>query len=119
MITREPERADAARRTRLASERTQLAWWRTSLTALAVAIGIGRVVPELGIDVDEGPYVVVGACFALYALLMFIHGVVRARAIDLALDQGSYATVPAWVSAALTLWVVFLCVATLALIVAA
>ncbi len=41
------ELADATRRTRLANERTELAWWRTGLTALAVALAIGRVVPEL------------------------------------------------------------------------
>ncbi|MGZ5314068.1 MAG: DUF202 domain-containing protein, partial [Solirubrobacterales bacterium] len=41
------EARDATRRTRLANERTQLAWWRTGLTALAVAVGIGRVIPEL------------------------------------------------------------------------
>jgi inner membrane protein YidH len=41
---------DARRRTYLAGERTQLAWWRTSLTALGVALGVGGVVPELGRD---------------------------------------------------------------------
>src|SRR4249920_3427477 len=41
------EAVDATRRTHLANERTQLAWWRTGLTALAVALGVGRVVPEL------------------------------------------------------------------------
>src|ERR1043166_8707504 len=41
------EARDATRRTRLASERTYLAWWRTGLTAFAVAFGAGRVVPEL------------------------------------------------------------------------
>jgi uncharacterized membrane protein YidH (DUF202 family) len=29
------EAVDASRRTRLANERTELAWWRTGLTALA------------------------------------------------------------------------------------
>ena len=39
------ETQDAARRTRLANERTYLAWWRTGLAAFAVCIGIGRIVP--------------------------------------------------------------------------
>ena len=39
--------ADSTRRTRLANERTYLAWWRTGLTTLAVAIGAGKIVPEL------------------------------------------------------------------------
>jgi uncharacterized membrane protein YidH (DUF202 family) len=38
---------DATRRTRLANERTYLAWWRTGLTALAVSFGAGRLVPQL------------------------------------------------------------------------
>jgi uncharacterized membrane protein YidH (DUF202 family) len=42
-----PDAVDATRRTHLASERTELAWWRTGLAALAVAVGVGRVVPGL------------------------------------------------------------------------
>ena len=38
------ETIDASRRTRLASERTELAWWRTGLTALAFALGIAVVI---------------------------------------------------------------------------
>ena len=43
-----PEPSGDARRTSLANERTQLAWWRTGLTALAVALAVGRLVPEIG-----------------------------------------------------------------------
>jgi putative membrane protein len=43
----EPEPVDASRRTRLANERTYLAWMRSSLTALAVAVGAGKIVPTL------------------------------------------------------------------------
>ena len=45
------EARDAARRTRLANERTYLAWWRTGLTTLAVSVGAGRLIPEL----SQGP----------------------------------------------------------------
>jgi len=41
------EAGDALRRTRLANERTYLAWWRTGLTAFAVGLGAGKLVPEL------------------------------------------------------------------------
>jgi putative membrane protein len=37
------EDADATRRTHLANERTRLALWRTGLTAIAVALAVGRV----------------------------------------------------------------------------
>ena len=113
----DPETDLAARRTEMASERTALAWWRTALTALAVAIGVGRVVPELGPDHDELPYVIIGAAFAAYALLLFVHGSLRARAVNVALDQGRFASTPGWLSVVLALSGVLLCVATLALII--
>jgi putative membrane protein len=71
---------DAGRRTGLAIERTQLAWWRTGLTSLAVAIGIGRVVPELSDSATIWPYTVVGIMFAAYGIALFWHGTQRARA---------------------------------------
>jgi uncharacterized membrane protein YidH (DUF202 family) len=56
------ETGDATRRTRLANERTYLAWWRTGLTAFAVSLGAGRLVPALT-DATHWPYVVVGVGF--------------------------------------------------------
>jgi len=41
------EARDATRRTRLANERTYLAWWRTGLTNFAVSLAAGKLVPEL------------------------------------------------------------------------
>jgi uncharacterized membrane protein YidH (DUF202 family) len=38
----DPEVQDATRRTRLANERTYLAWLRSGLTALAASFGAGR-----------------------------------------------------------------------------
>jgi hypothetical protein len=35
------------RRTRLANERTYLAWWRTDLTTFAVSLAAGKLVSEL------------------------------------------------------------------------
>ena len=61
---------DASRRTRLAAERTLLAWWRTGLAALAVGIGVGRIVPELSDASRHWPYVVLGVLFAVYGLAM-------------------------------------------------
>ena len=113
----DPETDLAARRTEMASERTALAWWRTALTALAVAIGVGRVVPELGPDHDELPYVIVGAAFAAYALLLFVHGSLRARAVNDAIERGRFASTPGWLSVVLALSGVLLCVATFALII--
>ena len=72
--------ASADRRTSLAVERTQLAWWRTGLTSLAVAIGVGRVVPELSEADTTWPYAAVGIAFALYGIALFAQGTRRGRA---------------------------------------
>lgn len=74
------ESADA--RTRLAVERTMLAWWRTGLASLAVAIGVGRLLPELSDASHTWPYVALGIAFAVYAGGLFLYGTVRARAAD-------------------------------------
>lgn len=76
-----PIEADADRRTDLAVERTQLAWWRTGLTSLAVAIGVGRVVPELSDSDTTWPYAVVGIAFAVYGVALFAQGTRRGRSV--------------------------------------
>jgi putative membrane protein len=85
---RASETADATRRTWLALERTQLAWWRTGLTALAVGIGVGRVVPELQEGSDDWPYVALGLGFALYGIALIALGTVRERQLSAELAAG-------------------------------
>jgi uncharacterized membrane protein YidH (DUF202 family) len=82
---------DGSKRTHLANERTLLAWWRTGFTLLAVAVGIGRVVPELA-DTSAWPYEVVGAGFGAVGVLFIWFGHERARAVDQALDRGEFAS---------------------------
>ncbi len=79
---------DAIRRTRLAAERTELAWWRTALTSIAVAVGVGRVVPELSETTTEWPYVVVGIGWALYSVALFSYGSIRSRRVETAVQRG-------------------------------
>jgi putative membrane protein len=93
---------DAARRTYLASERTQLAWWRTGLTGLAVALAVGRVVPELSDSSLQWPYTLVGCAFAIYGIALIGYGTIRARAVDRAVAAGRYAEAPNRVLGALT-----------------
>ena len=84
------EARDATRRTRLANERTYLAWWRTGLTSLAVSFGAGRLLPELSKG-TAWPYEVIGIAFAVVGVAFIVQGYLRQRRIDDALDQGRYA----------------------------
>ncbi len=108
---------DATRRTHLANERTQLAWWRTGLTALAVALAIGRVVPELGGSPTRWPYTAVGAGFAIYGVGLILYGNARSREVMRALRTGRYSEVSERAIGALTAAGIVLGLATLALIV--
>lgn len=81
---------DATRRTRLATERTYLAWWRTGLTAFAVSFGAGRIVPELT-GGAAWPYAVLGVAFGLVGLGFIGYGYVRQKQVDDALARGEYA----------------------------
>ncbi len=86
--------ADATRRTVLANERTALAWWRTGLTALAVALAVGRVVPELGNSGERWPYSLAGLGFALYGVALIYYGTSRSRAVMAALASGDPVSPP-------------------------
>ncbi len=85
------EAGDATRRTRLANERTYLAWWRTGLTAFAVSLGAGRLVPALTDD-SQWPYIVVGIGFALLGVAFVGYGYRRMRAVDTAIARGEFAS---------------------------
>jgi putative membrane protein len=84
------EAGDATRRTRLANERTYLAWWRTGLTAFAVSLGAGKLVPALT-DETRWPYVAVGIGFALLGVVFVAYGFRRMRDVDAAIARGEYA----------------------------
>jgi putative membrane protein len=97
-----PKAVDATRRTRLANERTQLAWWRTGLTALAVALGVGRVVPELDSTATRWPYVVAGVGFAIWGIFAMAYGTMHSSAIEDALSRGRFLDSARWPLAVLT-----------------
>ena len=111
------ETADATRRTRLASERTELAWWRTGLTALAVALAVGRVIPGLDHSAAQWPYSVVGACFAIYGVAVMAFGSLRRAAVERALVEGRFPDPPHFAHLALALSGVALGLLTAVLIV--
>ena len=81
---------DATRRTRLANERTYLAWLRTGLTALAVAVGAGKIVPGVA-HVPRWPFELLGAGFAAVGVALVAYGAERYFVVERALAAGEFA----------------------------
>ncbi len=84
------EATDASRRTRLASERTYLAWQRSGLAALAVGLGVAKLLPKVTAG-PSWPYVALGLGFCLLALAFMAGGLRRQRDVERALKRGQYA----------------------------
>lgn len=84
------DETDATRRTLLANERTFLAWWRGGLTALAVSLGAGALVPKLT-SASRWPFAVLGIGFGVLAIAFIAYGSFRHRAVERALARGEFA----------------------------
>lgn len=84
-----PKDSDVTRRTWLAAERTWLAWWRTGIGASAVAIGVGRILPELTHGA-RWPFRALGIAYGLIAVAVLVLGAVRQQRTNEALQRGSY-----------------------------
>jgi putative membrane protein len=84
------EAGDATRRTRLANERTYLAWWRTGLTAFAVSIGSGKLVPALASG-ETWPYTAIGIGFAAVGVFCSAYSFWRYREVEDAISRGQFA----------------------------
>jgi putative membrane protein len=105
---------DATRRTRLANERTFLAWWRTALGTEGLAVGVGKVLPEVS-DGPHWPYVTLGLLLALLGAALAAVGWWRHVTVDRALHGGEEAVTPVWLVASLGAALAFagVCVAVL------
>jgi putative membrane protein len=117
-VAHDPQTVDATRRTHLANERTYLAWWRSGLTAIALAIGVGRVIPEI-VPGSTWPWAALGTAFGVLGILVVGFGIRRQAALDRALKRGDY--VPFGRSSALLIggFAAALGVATIVLVLAA
>lgn len=108
--------ADAMRRTRLANERTYLAWWRGGLTALAVSVGAGALVPDIT-SATRWPFVVLGIGFAILGIAFIAYGVHRHREVERALARGGFAPLETRVATALGAFGVVLAVLTIVVVI--
>jgi putative membrane protein len=113
----EPADRDVTRRTRLAAERTWLAWWRSGIAAATAAVAVGGVVPEL-VEGGRTPYVVLGAGYALLAAVVFAGAALRRRQVDRSLDCGDYERLGETSVVALTVAAMTLALGTLVVIIA-
>jgi len=107
---------DATRRTRLANERTYLAWWRSGLTAFAVSFGAGRLVPALAKGANW-PFEAIGVLFALVGVAFIAYGYVRQKQVEDALAVGEYVPLESRAAAAFAAVGVLLGVATIVLLI--
>jgi len=110
------EATDATRRTRLANERTYLAWWRSGMAAFAVAVGTGKIAPEVGNGGSEWAYQALGAGFAVLGCAFVGYAYVRQRRVEQALDAGRFSPLDDRVALTLTVATVALGVATALLV---
>jgi putative membrane protein len=106
---------DATRRTRLATERTYLAWWRSGLTALAVGLAAGKLVPELSSGA-VWPYEVLGVGYSLLGIAFIAYGHRRQQIVEAAVRRGDWAPLDSRVVAAISVVGVVLGAATIAVV---
>ena len=112
----DPGPGDAVRRTRLANERTYLAWLRTGIAALATALAVGRLLPALT-DGHDWPYAAIGAGWAVVGVGIVAYGLRRSREVEKAVGQGDFAPLSAGATLAITLFAVALGAGTFAVVV--
>jgi putative membrane protein len=75
-------------RTRLANERTFLAWWRTGLASLTAGLAAAQVVPKLAGSKLQWPYTVLGVGLAVLGTLCLGYGHWRRIVVDRAVERG-------------------------------
>ncbi len=114
----EASERDVTRRTWLANERTYLAWWRTGLTTLTVALAAARVVPELSNATHRWPYTVLGAGFAVLGTFCIGYAEWRRVVVQRALNEDRYVGADGRVTFAITAAGVILGLGLLAIILA-
>jgi hypothetical protein len=68
-----------------------------------VALGVGRVVPELNRSATRWPYVVAGVGFALWGIIAIGYGTAQRAALDRALRAGRFRQPAPWALRTLTI----------------
>jgi putative membrane protein len=106
----------APRRTWLAAERTYLAWVRTSLGALGMALAVGRLLPALA-DVSHVAFGLLGAAYGVFGVLLLVLAAYRARRVRSALAAQEQLPEHGWTLTLVTGFGLVLAVLTVVLVV--
>jgi len=108
--------ADSApRRTWLAAERTYLAWIRTALGALGMALAVGRLLPAL-VDVSHVAFGLLGAGYGVFGLLLIALAAYRSRGVGAALAAQRPLPGHAWTISLVTAFAMVLGILTVVLV---
>ena len=106
----------APRRTWLAAERTYLAWVRTALGALGMALAVGRLLPALA-DVSHVSFGLLGAAYGVFGVLLLVLAAYRSRGVRGALAAQEPLPEHGWTLLLVTAYGLVLAVFTIVLIV--
>lgn len=105
----------APRRTWLAAERTYLAWLRTGLGALSLALAVGRLLPAL-VDVSHVEFGLLGIGYGVLGVFLIAMSAYRAQRVRSALAAQRSLPTDIWAIWVLTAATLVLAVLTIALI---
>lgn len=108
-------RDSAPRRTWLAAERTYLAWLRTGLGALGLALAVGRLIPAL-IETTHTAFAVLGTGFGLLGAWLIVYAALRMRRIGAALRRDEPLPEDRWAMTVTTVAALVLATVTIVLV---
>jgi uncharacterized membrane protein YidH (DUF202 family) len=79
---------------------------------------VGRLIPAL-LTSSRTPFALLGVGFAVLGLAFIIYGTTRQRAVERAIDEGTFPSLDTWVVLALGTLMAILAVATIVLVLTA
>jgi putative membrane protein len=106
---------NVTRRTSLANERTFLAWVRSGLSALAVSLAVGRLLPAL-LDRPRGAFLALGVGYGILGTFLLVYGAVRHHSVQRALERDEFTVMPTAVALGLAIYGLLLGAGTIALL---
>ena len=77
-------------RTKLAIERTYLAWWRSGLAAFVASFAVGKLFPDV-VGGTRWPYTLSGLILAVLGIMLIAYGIARYRVMEKAVEHGEFA----------------------------